>query len=78
MSTKEETTSGDDQTPTDPIELVRENETAVESLTDRDDRIGAMARILLALANDDDPSFEDLDAVGIPLGLGGDFVEEGP
>lgn len=62
-------------TPSDstPFDTVRENDSAVETLTDRDDRIGAAARIILALSYDEQPATTDLEAVGIPVGPIGDF-----
>lgn len=54
--------------PPDPFAAVRENEASVETLTGRTDRIGAAARVILALARGDRPAAADLETLGIPIG----------
>lgn len=61
-------------TDTDPFTAVRENEAAVEALTDWDGQIGAAARVILALAREDRPDPKDLEMVGIPVGPVGEFA----
>jgi hypothetical protein len=61
-------------TDTDPFTTVRENEAAVEALTDWDGQIGAAARVILALAREDPPDPKDLEIVGIPVGPVGEFA----
>ena len=51
-----------------PFDTIRESEGAVETLVDRDDRIGAAARVSLALARDEQPNMADLESLGIPVG----------
>lgn len=53
----------DDSNPFDPV---REHEAAVEAVADRDDRLGAAARVALALARDERPSDDDLETAGFP------------
>lgn len=60
----------------DPLEIVEEHEAALETLADRDDRIGAGARISLALARDDRPDPYDLEELGIPVGPAGDLATQ--
>jgi hypothetical protein len=61
-------------TDADPFTAVRENEAAVETLTDWDGQIGAAARVILALAREERPDPGDLEAVGIPVGPVGEFA----
>lgn len=71
MSTSDDSSSAAD---TDPFTTVRQNEAAVETLTEWDGQIGAAARVILALAREDRPDPKDLEAVGIPIGPVGEFA----
>lgn len=50
----------------DPFDAIRKNETAVEAVAARDGRLGAVARVTLALARDEQPSDDDLETAGFP------------
>lgn len=54
----------------DIFDPIREHEEGVRELAQRSDRIGATARVLLALANDKHPSETDLKTAG--------FIRETP
>lgn len=49
----------------DWLQPVREEREGVEELGERDDRIGATARVLLAFADDEQPSEDDLADAGL-------------
>ena len=57
--------------PADPLEHIREHEDEIEQLADREDRIGAIARYFLAVANGELPEKYDAELAGLPK-LGGD------
>lgn len=48
----------------DPWRRIRANHDELEQIADRDDSIGALASITLALANGDHPSDTDLQQIG--------------
>lgn len=49
----------------DPLDNIREDEAAVEQIAERTDRLGAEARVLLALARDEQPDPTDLAATDL-------------
>lgn len=49
----------------DWLQSVREEREGVEELGERDDRIGATARVLLAFADDKEPTEDDLADAGL-------------
>ena len=55
----------------DPLDAIREHEQAVEQLAEREDRLGAVARYLLDVANGDQPDDYDAELAGLPK-LGGE------
>ena len=61
--------------PSDPFELIRNNKEKLEPIIDREDRIGAAARIVISLSQDERPSNSDLETFGIPVGPIGEFKE---
>lgn len=52
----------------DPLEAIREAEESVEEVAEREDRLGADARVLLALSRDEYPDTEDLERSHFPSG----------
>lgn len=53
-----------DSNERDPIAAIRENEDAVKAVAERNGRLGAAARVALALAHDEQPADGDLKAAG--------------
>lgn len=66
----------DDNEDSDPFEVVHQEEIAIKTVADRHDRVGAAARVVLALSQNERPDITDLEAVGIPVGPTGDFAED--
>jgi hypothetical protein len=50
----------------DPLAKLREHEDAVEEIAERDDRMGALARYLLAVADGRRPASEDARLARLP------------
>lgn len=61
-------TTPNDNDSDDPFAPIRENREDVEALaaTERDDSLAAWARVLLALADDEQPDEEDLEKANLP------------
>lgn len=57
----------------DPYRHIRKNRQAVERFADqeRDDPLAAWARVMLALADGEEPAQEDLERTGLPVPEGG-------
>lgn len=55
----------------DPLESIREHEEQIEQLADREDRIGAIARYFLAVADGKTPDSYDAELAGLPKLNGG-------
>ena len=62
---------GGEEQEQDALENIHEHETAVEKVAERGDRLGAEARVLLALARDEQPDATDLAATDLGDGDGG-------
>jgi len=62
----------DEQDTDDPFERLLEHEETVEQLGERDDRAGAIARYMLALAREEPPDDRDAELAGLPKISGGD------
>lgn len=56
----------DEPNESDPFAAVRENAEAVEAVAERNGRLGAAARVALALAHDEQPVAADLETAGFP------------
>lgn len=73
--------TGDRPTLDDVLAPYAEHREAIEAeLTDRDDDIGAMSRVALALLDGERPATDDLNALGIrdPCDDSGDYHALGP
>lgn len=53
------------ETDRDTWERIRDNHNELEQVAERDDRLGALARITLDLANDERPTDDDLERLGV-------------
>ena len=71
MSANSTPTPPNEPTDQDPFEAILEHEESVEDLAERDDRAGALARYMLALARDRTPDDRDAELAGLPT-IGGD------
>ena len=71
MSSANNRSHPDHTTDEDPLESIREHESEVEKLAERNDRIGAGARYLLAIARGEVPDRRDADMAGLPRLQGG-------
>lgn len=58
--------------PDDPFERVRRHEDKIEVLCERDDRLGAIARYVLAVSKEEKPDPYDARLAGLPEVGGGD------
>lgn len=65
-------TTDDRQTDGDVFDEILEHEETAEKIAERDDRLGAIARYMLALAREEPPDDRDAEIAGLPKVEGGD------